>query len=241
MNLDEYNFEKVIPRFKATVVKFDVIYPYGDKHNAYAALAEELAHNQDLLFAQVGVKDYGDRENEALAKRFDVKDKADIPAVVLFLGGVDQVVAFPKENDFTISNLRNFIRDNVNVYIGLPGCLKEYDEIAVGFAKSDDKEERLKEAERLKETLKSDVSDSRLFLEVEVDSCLLQEEKNSASAYIKFMKKIIEKGAGFVKNEVERLSKIVREGKVNDKKKQELSNHLNILHSFSVSTKRDEL
>lgn len=53
------------------------------------------------------------------------------------------------------------------------------------------------------------------------------------------MKRILDKGPSFVKSEVERLSKIVREGKVNDKKKQELTNHLNILHSFSVT--KDEL
>lgn len=70
VNLDEHSFEKIVNRFKVTVVKFDVIYPYGEKHNAFAALAEELAHNNDLLFAQIGVKDYGDRENEALAKRW---------------------------------------------------------------------------------------------------------------------------------------------------------------------------
>lgn len=53
------------------------------------------------------------------------------------------------------------------------------------------------------------------------------------------MKKILENGIGFVKQEVSRLSKIVTEGKVNDKKKKELSNRLNILHSFSI--KKDEL
>lgn len=53
------------------------------------------------------------------------------------------------------------------------------------------------------------------------------------------MKRILEKGPSFVKSEVERLSKIVREGKVNDKKKLELTHHLNILHSFSVT--KDEL
>lgn len=67
----------------------------------------------------------------------------------------------------------------------------------------------------------------------------MQEEKNAADTYIKFMNKILDKGASFVKSEVERLSKIVREGKVNEKKKQELTNHLNILHSFSVA--KDEL
>lgn len=53
------------------------------------------------------------------------------------------------------------------------------------------------------------------------------------------MKKILDNGIGFVKQEVNRLSKILKEGKVNDKKKKELSNRLNILHSFSVS--KDEL
>lgn len=69
MNLDESSFPKLVRRFKVTVAKFDVIYPFGEKHKAFAALADELAHNDDLLFAQIGVKDYGDRENEALAKR----------------------------------------------------------------------------------------------------------------------------------------------------------------------------
>lgn len=150
---------QVVAKFEATLVKFDVVYPYGEKHNVFSALAEELAGNDRLLFAQVGVKDYGDRENERLAKKYDVKDKDDIPAVRLFLGDVEKAVEFPREADFTIVNLRNFLRDNVDVYVGLPGCLKEYDEIAVGFADGDGKESKLKDAEKLKEKLEKDVSD----------------------------------------------------------------------------------
>lgn len=75
----------------------------------------------------------------------------------IFLGNTDNFIAFPKTTDFTISNLRSFLRDNVDIYIGLPGCLKNFDKLAVGFAKGDNKKEKLKEAEELKQTLKSEV------------------------------------------------------------------------------------
>jgi len=59
-------------------------------------------------------------------------------------------------------------------------------------------------------------------------------EKTSADMYIKTMKKIIEKGESLVDSEIERLEKL-RSGKLSDKKKEQLTDRLNILGSFSVS------
>lgn len=53
------------------------------------------------------------------------------------------------------------------------------------------------------------------------------------------MKKILANGLDFVSQERNRLSKIIKEGKVNVKKKDELTQRLNILHSFIAQ--RDEL
>ncbi|KAK6982109.1 endoplasmic reticulum resident protein 29 [Biomphalaria glabrata] len=64
-------------------------------------------------------------------------------------------------------------------------------------------------------------------------------EKTSADTYIKTMKKILEKGTDFVKTEVSRIEKL-RSGKVSDKKKEQLSNRLNILTTFQLNVK-DEL
>lgn len=89
--------------------------------------------------------------------RYDVKDKDDIPGIRIFLGDVNKVVTFPKNGDYSLSNLRSFLRDNVDIYIGLPGCLKDFDKIAVGFAKGSNQQEKLKEAEQLKQTLTSEV------------------------------------------------------------------------------------
>ncbi|RZC36424.1 ERp29 N domain containing protein [Asbolus verrucosus] len=218
VSLDEYNFDKIISRFEAVLVKFDVAYPYGDKHEVFTKLAEELVKNQDLILAEVGVKDYGDKENEQLALKFGIT-KDDLPAIRLFIKHKPEV-EFPKTAEWVLDNLRNLIRDNTDIYIGLPGCLEKFDKLAVEFVNSGNKQKELEQAERA-------VNDVTV------------EEKNAANVYVKFMKKILENGISFVKQEYARLSKILKEGKVNEKKKLELSHRLNILRSFSLP--RDEL
>lgn len=155
--LDELTFDKVISRFKAVLVKFDIPYPYGDKHDAYSKLAEEMAPNKDIIFATVGVKDYGDKENEQLAKKYGVNTKEDLPTVILFLKNKKEPIMFPKTTEFTIDNLRSHIRDNIDFYIGLPGCLEAYDKIAMKFATGNDREKHLKEAEALTDKIKNEV------------------------------------------------------------------------------------
>lgn len=60
---------------------------------------------------------------------------------------------------------------------------------------------------------------------------LLQRDQVTANIYTKFMSKIIEKGS-FVNQELARLNKLLKQGKLNEKKKTELSNKINILKSF---------
>lgn len=221
LSLDEYNFDKIVSRFQAVLVKFDVAYPYGEKHDTFAKLAEEIASNKDIMLAQVGVKDYGDKENEELAKKYGINSKDDFPAVLLFVDGQEEPIPFSNDDEFTTDNLRNLIRDNTDIYIGLPGCLEEYDKLAIKFASTGNKEPLLKESEGLLNNLKD------------------EGEKSTAQIYVKFMKKIIENGLSFVSQEVKRLNKILKDGKVNEKKKKDLYHRVNILHSFSV--RKDEL
>ena len=87
--LDEATFDKIVNKFRASLVKFDVAFPYGDKQDQFAKVAESVADVPDLLAAEVGIKDYGDKDNEGLAKMFNVV-KDDYPAVILFVKDGDE-------------------------------------------------------------------------------------------------------------------------------------------------------
>ena len=114
-------------------MKFDIAYPYGEKHDEYAKLASDAADVDDLLVAEVGIKDYGDKDNEELGKKYGV-EKAQVPTVLLFVadgdGGKARQFRFPAGEDFKADNLKGFIRKHAGIYMPLPGCLEEFDRLA---------------------------------------------------------------------------------------------------------------
>ncbi len=59
--LDEQTFDKLVNAFPVSVVKFDVAYPYGDKHDEFAKIALEAAELPNVFVGEVGIKDYGDK------------------------------------------------------------------------------------------------------------------------------------------------------------------------------------
>lgn len=98
LDLDELTFDKILKKFSTVLVKFDIAYPYGDKHEAYAKVAAEISpENGDFAVAVVGIKDYGKKENSKLAERFSVGDK--YPVIKLFRNGnAAEWVDYPKGN-----------------------------------------------------------------------------------------------------------------------------------------------
>ncbi|XP_055917188.1 protein windbeutel [Eupeodes corollae] len=216
VELDHITFNKLIPKFPNALVKFDIAFPYGDKHEAFSQFSIE-AHQvtNDLLLGIVGIKDYGEKENSDLAAKYNV-DSENYPAIFLFRGSsVDDYVKFPSDSEVTVENLKEFVTHNTNLYIGLDGCVKEFNDFVLGFSqKSADEQHDLIE------------KSSEILDKVQGD-----EQKASGNVYISFMKKIREKGAQFVAAETVRLTKL-KNGKVSDTKKLELSHRLNILQAF---------
>ena len=86
-------------------VKFDVAYPYGDKHEEFGKFSQDAAEIEELFVGEVGIKDYGDKDNTDLAEKFNVQ-KDDYPVVILF------------EKDSSTGKLKdyryNFFFKNVN-------------------------------------------------------------------------------------------------------------------------------
>ncbi|KAJ8910507.1 hypothetical protein NQ315_012354 [Exocentrus adspersus] len=221
VTIDEFSFEKVLPQFEVTLLKFDDAYPYGDKHNAFVNVASEIADNKNIIVGQVGIKYYGENDNVDFSKRFGVNSKEDLPALRLFVQGEDEPFVYAKGMPWTEDDIKTFIRGHTTIYLGLPGCLEAFDKLALKFVSSSDQKSIVKKAEKEAEKLKA------------------EKDKDSAKAYIKYMNLVVERGASFVNQEITRLKNLL--SKVSEKKKAEISHRINILMSFKAPGQKTEL
>ena len=224
--LDEISFDKIINKFKASLIKFDVAYPYGEEHDAFAQIAKESLDVGDLFIGEVGVKDYAERDNERLAERFDLS-KEDFPAVILFVqveGGKEgNLLHFRFGDKLTADGLKKFVRQKSGIYLSLPGCIEQFDKLVDKLlaATESDKQSVLKEAEDLWDKTHGPRMAKR------------------ADIYVKLMRKVVATGPSFVAKEAQRVKKLLG-GKISSDKKEELEEKSNILKSFSVFI-RDQL
>lgn len=85
VELDELNFDKIVAKFQTVLVKFDIAFPYGKKHDEYTKFAKEISElneNADIIVCVIGIKNYGEPTNTQLSDRFEIGDK--LPAIKLF-------------------------------------------------------------------------------------------------------------------------------------------------------------
>lgn len=212
----------MVPRFTASLVKFDTQYPYGDKHEQFVEFAKEVAATPDLLIAEVGVQDFADRENSDLAQRYSAK-KDDFPVLKLFLGSVENPITFAGE--WKADELKHFLRSRSGLRVVLSNCIASFDELVDEFMATGSEQTR---QELFNKAQSLPVSES---------------EKKSADVYIKLMQKVVERGTKFIPSESERVKNLL-ESKLSDTKKSELLVRRNILRSFSapkLSAEKQEL
>uniref|UniRef100_A0A182N8G7 Endoplasmic reticulum protein erp29 n=1 Tax=Anopheles dirus TaxID=7168 RepID=A0A182N8G7_9DIPT len=214
VDLDSSTFDKVTGKFRYSLVKFDTAFPYGDKHEAFTNLAlEAVDATDDLLFALVGIKDYGEQDNADLGRRFHIPKE--YPVIKLFTGARSEPIDFPPSADVSVESLRKFLKRNTDLYIGLPGCVQQLDELAQRFMRTDDPAERqaiLSETESAGGTA------------------------TSHTMYLSLMRKIVksaERPAAVVSEEMKRVEKLLA-GKLSDAKRAELKLRTNVMLSFSA-------
>lgn len=247
VELDKLSFDKIVKRFRYTLVKFDVAFPYGEKHEAFTSFALESNEalgecytrsilrtsinfdiiSDDLLFALVGIKDYGEKENADLGKRFKIPEK--YPVIKLFNNEtLDTYVDYPEDDPITVDSLRKFVSANTDLYIGLPGCLKEIDELAAKFSCPKKSKEALLE----------------IVTETEQMEGLFSAEKahKSFQIYLTLMRKMAQSDKSvkeFVAGEKDRVRNLLK-GKISDNKKADLNLRLNIMESFKPGRTPDK-
>lgn len=215
---------QVVAAHLAVIVKFDKQYPYGDKEDQFKRFAERSSSQKDLLVAEVGVSEYGEKENDPLRERFGV-NKEDYPVYKMFLkGDVEHPVNY--SGDSSADDLTRFAKHEAGLWIGLPGCLESLDKLATAFMSGDEgtRKQMLESARSTAEGLET------------------EEDKKNAKVYVKLMEKILEKGDDYVAAETKRVGALA-EGKLTNDKKEMFKTRINILSSFQVKSAetKDEL
>ncbi|XP_058966124.2 endoplasmic reticulum resident protein 29 [Pocillopora verrucosa] len=213
--LDTLTFDKVIGKHKAVLVKFDKQYAYGEKEDEFKKFAEKASSQPELLVAEVGVSEYGEKENDNLRERFDIS-KDDFPVYKLFKQNDASPVDF--KGEVNADELAKFVKTNSRLWIGMPNCIERFDRLADDLLSSDN----------------SAYADIIQKAEKALEESTDEKEKASGDIYVKIMKKIQEKGVDYVDNEVTRVQKLLKD-KITDKKKDQFKKRLDILTSFQHS------
>jgi endoplasmic reticulum protein 29 len=211
LKLDNATFDRIVDGSRNVIVRFDKEYSYGDEHDAWKGFAKTVADSSaDVLVCDVGVSEYGDKDNSDIAERFSI-DSADFPQYRFWSKSSTDPIKYTgekKQDDFL-----RFLQEKAGVWIGLPGQVKELDALAKEFIKASDKAAVVKKAEAAAKS---------------VDS----KDADAAKYYVKVMTKT-SADSGFVTKETARLKKMQDDGSVKADKKAQFGRRLNMLSSFS--------
>jgi endoplasmic reticulum protein 29 len=167
----------------------------------------------DLLVADVGVSEYGDKDNSDITERYAIKTE-DFPVYRLWLKGKNSMAdPILYKDDKKQDAFLRFAQKEANVWVGMPGQMKAFDEIAKRFPK--DQKGSVNAAEKaLKGMSEGD------------------KDYEHAKYYVKVFTKL-SANAEFVGKEKERLQKMIDDGSVKPAKKEQFGRRLNILSSFA--------
>jgi len=202
------------------LVKFDTSYAYGEKETQWIRLSRRIANltssdAKHFLLAVVGVEDYGEKRNDDLRARFGIRTE-DFPAFRLFPKNAAAPIAY--EGSVDVDGLSAFIAREAGLWIGLPGCLKEFDALARGYT-----------------ALPAGESQKRREAAAELRAALTGEaDVKAASYYIRTMEKIHEKGSGYAAGEAGRIERILG-SKITAEAKADLQRRLNVLQAFRTA------
>jgi len=218
MELDAWTFDKVVGGASPVLVKFDKDYAYGDKEDAFKEVCKRVGESgANVHIGVVGVQEYGDKMNADLAKRFGVS-KDDFPEYYLFKAGSSEPIKF--NGEVKPDEITRFLKTEAGLYVALPGCVKEFDELAALFMK--DTENR---------------ATHKAAAEAAVQKLTNAGEVESGKYYAMVMKKILDKGDSFAMTEIDRLTKMVGGASITEDRKVLFQKRLNILPSFKEGSK----
>lgn len=195
----------------------------------FATLAKRLINEEKIFFGEVQILGYGSPQNDDLAQRFQL-NQGMLPELILFTrkklpGKKLDHVASRYGGEMTLRSLESFLKTKTGLWITLPGCNKDLDELAGMFMRNSGKDR-----EKIIQQTKDMVED-------------LKANDPQAHKYLNIMNQINDKGKDFAEQEKKRLKKLLESSSLSVSKSQDLEKTLNILQSFhsTKGTIKDEL
>lgn len=219
VDVDEMTFDPVVAAWHAqgdeytVLVKFDKQYAYGESEEEFKAFAQMARHADTLLIVVVGISEIDTGQNLVLRDRFEI-DEYKYPHYKVFRS--DGTIYSHKSRSRRAEDLVRLVRAQGGVYIGLEGCLEDWDERAAVFMASQDRDPLLLDA-------------ADAIGEMEEGSV----DRSTAEIYRVIMAKVVERGDDFVKTEYKRVKKLLRED-MSDAKRAKLELRRNVLSSFRL-------
>ena len=202
---------------KPNIIMAEMIYNaggggYEDEYDmyGYGGMGEDSLSSEEL-----GI--------DALMEKYKITTD-DLPQYRLFLANKD--VNQPKK--FTDSQTPDLFRwiQSYGIYLGLKGCLPEFDKLTKEFIKYQDDE---KKRDEIGESGKKELNK----YEVKSGESPDESKYKSGKYYIKVMAKIIANGKEWVSKETDRLNGILSGGNLIKEKEEWFQQRLNILSVFA--------
>ncbi|ETO10087.1 Endoplasmic reticulum protein ERp29 [Reticulomyxa filosa] len=175
--------------------------------------------------SEVGVAEHGKKENQDLIGRFSIKFE-DVPQYRLFKAGtgVSEPIVFT-DKQISAASLSSFLKSN-GIWVGLAGCLEEFDQLAQEFIRNEDGSARSKIGEKGKQILQKLTNESQI---------------KSANYYMKVMANIVKEGNSYPANEFNRVQKLLKNQKgLAENNKSWFHVRSNILSSFFNTDQKKE-
>eukprot|EP00930_Biecheleria_cincta_P010398 TRINITY_DN1124_c0_g2_i1.p1 TRINITY_DN1124_c0_g2~~TRINITY_DN1124_c0_g2_i1.p1 ORF type:complete len:250 (-),score=77.34 TRINITY_DN1124_c0_g2_i1:201-950(-) len=219
VNLDNSTIKLLLGKDLPAFVRFDKEYAYGEKADAFKALAAAAAGSK-VIIGTVGISTYGDMMNQDLAEAYGYK------ALGANLEFNDMEKVFPKfrffpahggkdveyTGDVTSDAMISYLKKESKIYFGLKGTVKDFDKLAAEFVKASDKAGVLQQAKAASE--KAEGAD-----------------KEAAAYYVKAMEKTSADADWFTK-EFARLKKLISGDKLAPQQKADMQSKINRLSAF---------
>lgn len=196
LKLDNLTFDKLVTvKNHSFLVKFDDEPPsykdYWKKQQEYMWLCEAAHPVERFIVADVLVQRYGNYENDALRKRFNLSFK-DFPAYFIFDDENFHTGGKPYKGPLEAGRISAWIRQH-GIPIGAPGIIPEMNDLAEQFIKDGGRQEK-----PIQQAMLNIVN-------------LAKEDKKKGWLYVRIMEKIKEEGVEYIQKEMYRVEKILEE------------------------------